>query len=275
MEITAQMVKALRDKTSLPMMDCKKALAEAGGDEAAAIHILDKKGAVRRQKMSDRVAAEGRVACFIDADKQRGGMVELRCETSPVASTDEFIALAQTIARQAAATDDPSPDVLRDQALLDDSSRKLCDKVDDVFNRLRENIQLSRAASLSGHVAYYVHHNGQVGVLVEFSGPCPDEVKQDMCMHVTALNPSFTRREQVDASEVEKKREIFQGEAQGKPEAVIDKIVTGKLGRWFSEFVLLEQPFVKDDKKSVSQVLMGVSADLTIKRFVRFEVGGG
>jgi elongation factor Ts len=226
------------------------------------------------QQMAGREAAEGRIACHVDTGRQRGGIVELRCETAPVANTDDFINLAKTIARIVANADSPSAETLRDQPLPDDPSRKLGDLMDEVFNRVRENMKIARIAQLSGNVGHYVHHNSQVGVLLQMSGECPEELKSDLCMHIAAMKPPVIRREDVDPKEVEMQRDLFAEEAKGKPPQIVDKIVGGKLNRWYSEFVLLEQPFVKDDKRSVSQVLKAVSPDLTVNRFVRYEVGG-
>ena len=256
------------------MMECKNALLEANGDADGAIEVLRKKGASKMMKMADREAAEGRIACFVDPDGRRGGMVELRCETAPVANTDDFINLARTIARQVAATENPDAETIREQSLLDGPSRKVGDLMDEVFNRIRENMKVARVAQVRGDIGSYVHHNAQVGVLVEMSGPCSDALKADICMHIAALAPPYTHRAEVDSKEVEAQKGVFAEEAKGKPEPIVEKIVGGKLNRWFSEFVLLEQPFVKDDKQSVGAVLKGVSPDLTVKRFVRFEVGG-
>jgi elongation factor Ts len=274
MQITAAMVKALRDKTGLPMMDCKKALTEAGGDEDKAIEWLRKAGLGRIQKMAARETAEGRIACHVDPRRQCAGIVELRCESAPVSGTEDFVNLANLAARQAAESEVADPQQLLEQPLADDPSRKLSDAMHDVFNRIRENMKLARAARLTGHVGQYVHHNAQVGVLVEMSEECPDQLKADVCMHIAALKPGALRREQVDPAEVERERQAVAEEAKGKPENIVEKIVTGKLNRWYSEFVLLEQPFAKDDKKSVARMLMDISPSLTVKRFLRFEVGG-
>jgi len=274
MAITAGMVKALREKTGLPMMECKNALTEAGGDEAQAIEILRKKGASKMQKMASREATEGRIACFVDPEKKRAGIVELRCETAPVATNEDFIKLADAAAQATALAEAPTPDSVRDEKLPGDSSQTVGGLLDEVFNRIRENMQIARVAQLCGNIGVYVHHNSQVGVLIEMSGDCDDDLKADLCMHIAALNPPCLRREDVDQKDVEEQKAAFAEEAAGKPEPIVEKIVGGKLNRWFSEFVLLEQPFVKDDKQSVAAVLKAVSPDLTISRFVRFEVGG-
>lgn len=272
MAITAGMVKALRDKTGLPMMECKKALTESGGDEDQAIEVLKKMGAGKIQKMATREATEGRVTCFIDSDGN-AGIVELRCETAPVAGHEDFAGLATAIARTAAACDSLCAETIRDAKLADDASKTIGQCMDEVFNRMRENMKVARVAKLAGHTGNYVHHNGKVGVLVEMSGECGDDVKADICMHIAAMNPPCLNRDDADPKEVEQQRAAFAEEAKGKPEPIVEKIVGGKLNRWYSEFVLLDQPFVKDDKKSVGEHLKGISPDLTVTKFVRFEVG--
>lgn len=273
MAITAGMVMSLRDKTGLPMMECKRALQEAEGDEVKAIELLRKKGHAQIGKRAGRETSEGRVACHLDPATGRAGIVELLCETAPVANTDDFIDLANQIARHAAAMDSPTPETLLEQHFLDDPARKLGDLLHDVVNRLRENVKIAHAGNLSGHVGHYVHHNSQVGVLVEMNADCPTELTNDVCMHIAAMRPACTRREEVDPALVEQERRIAAEQAQGKPENIIEKIVTGKLNRWYSEIVLLEQPFVKEDKKSVGQILMAAAPELTINGFLRYAVG--
>jgi elongation factor Ts len=274
MAITAGMVKALRDKTGLPMMECKKALSEAGGDEEKAIELLRKLGAGKIRRMATREATQGRIACFHDPATQSTGIVELRCETAPVANTEDFVKLVTTIARHVATAEAPAADTIRQQPFKDDPAKTLGDHMDDVFNRIRENMKIARVGKLTGNVGHYIHHNAQVGVAIEMNAECPEELKTDLCMHIAAMNPACLRREDADPQEVEQQRQIFAEEARGKPEQIIEKIVGGKLNRWYSEFVLLEQPFVKDDKKSVGQVLKDVSPELAINRFLRYEVGG-
>ena len=274
MAITAAMVKALRDRTGLPMMECKKALIEAGGDEEKAIKFLRKFAAGKIRKMASREATQGRIACFVDPQANRAGIVELRCETAPVANTEDFINLAATVARHVAAAPSPSGETIRTQPFMDDSSKTLGDHMDEVFSRIRENMKIARVGQLGGNVGHYVHHNAQVGVLVELNGECSQELKTDLCMHIAAMNPSCVRREDADPKEVEQQKAVYAEEAKGKPEPIVEKIVSGKLNRWYSEFVLLEQLFVKDDKKSVRQMLEATSPALTVTRFLRYEVGG-
>jgi elongation factor Ts len=274
MAITAAMVKALRDKTGLPMMDCKKALTENGGDEAKAIEWLRQKGLGQVSKRAARETSEGRVVCHTNADNGRTAIVELQCETAPVANTDDFVKLAGEIARHATLLESPTAETVLAQAYIDDSSRTLQDYMNDAVNRIRENIKVANVHCFDGHVGQYIHHDGRVGVMIELSGDCPDNVKADVCMHIAAMQPEFRHRDEVDKELVEQERKIAAEQAKGKPEAIIDKIVDGKINRWFSEIVLLEQPFVKDDKQSVGQMLGTVAPELTVKRYVRCSVGG-
>jgi elongation factor Ts len=274
MEVTATMVKTLREQTGLPMMDCKKALTATGGDSEKAIQHLREQGQIKGEKMKDREAGEGRIAIHVDAANKVAGIVELRCETAPVANTDDFTQLANAIAATVAAAEAPTADNLRDTPLAGNAARKVGDAIGEVFNRLRENIQIARVEKVTGSVGQYVHFDGQKGTLVEFNADCPEELGAGVCMHVTAMNPPAATRNDVDDSKVAEQRAGFEKEAAGKPPEIAAKIVEGKLGRWYSEFVLLDQPFVKDDKKSVAQALKEVNPDLTIKRFVRYEVGG-
>ena len=273
MAITAAMVMSLRNKTGLPMMECKKALEEANGDEAKAVELLRKKGLSQMDKRSGRATSEGRIACYVDADNGRVGIAELLCETEPVAKTEDFIKLVNEAARAAARLESPTSEAVLEQPLSDNPGMKIGDLLTDVVNRIRENIRVARVGNVGGHMGHYLHHNAKVGVVVEMSEACPDEVRADVCMHIAALKPTHTRREDVASDVVEQERKFAAEQAQGKPENIIEKIVAGKLSRWFSEFVLLEQPFVKEEKQSVGQMLMAAAPELTVKRFLRYEVG--
>lgn len=273
MAISAAQVKALREKTGLPMMDCKKALTESDGDEARALDWLKERGLKAQAKMIGREAGEGRIGAYIDAEKGVAGIVELRCETAPVAATDDFTELANAMAAVVAQQDDPQADSLRDCTLADGSGRKLGDYMDDVFNRLRENMVIKRVAKISGPAGKYVHFDGRSGTIVGFSEACPQELATGVCMHVTALRPPAVTRDDADPKEVEAERTRLAEEAKGKPPEIAEKIINGKLERWYSEFVLLDQPFVKDDKVSVGAALKAVSPTLTVTAVERYLVG--
>jgi elongation factor Ts len=273
MEITAAMVRDLREKTGLPMMECKKALTEASGDMDEALAWLKKNASGKMSKMASRETSQGRVACHVTPDGTRAGIVELLCETAPVANTDDFANLAAQIAKTVAGVDDPTPESILQQPSADDPSTTLDDLKSDVFSRLRENMNVKRVGSLQGHVASYAHHNAQVGVIVAFSAPCPEELANGVCMHIAAMNPPALKRAEVDPKTVAEQKAEFEAEAAGKPPEIAEKIVTGKLDRFYSEIVLLEQPFVKDDKKSVTQALQEADSGLTINAFLRYQVG--
>ncbi len=270
MEVTAGMVMDLRKKTGLPMMECKKALTEASGDADQAMELLRQRGLKKFAERSENETKEGRVVIHRDDDSGRVGIVALGCETDPVAGTEDFMKLATAAAKIAARLDDPTAAAIREESA---DGHKFGELLDEVFNRLREKLEVVAAGNGNGHVGTYVHHNGKVGVLVEFNRDCPDDLKTDVCMHVAAMKPEHLNREQVDPAEVERERQSAREEVKGKPENIIDKIVDGKLSRWYSGFVLLEQPFVKDDKKSIQQALKEVAPDLTIQKYLRFQIG--
>ncbi|NLX20808.1 MAG: translation elongation factor Ts [Phycisphaerae bacterium] len=273
-EITAAMVKSLRERSGLPMMDCKAALQEVGGDEAAAMELLRKRGALAAEKKAGRETAEGRIGAFVDREKGAGSLVELQCETAPVANNPDFKELAAKIAKQVAVTGCTDVAGLAATKCVDDPGQTVQDLLHDVLNRLRENMKIASAIRATGHVATYVHHTGKLGVMIVAEGNVQDEaLLNDVCMHIAFAQPDALNREQVPADLVAKEQEIAreQIKASGKPENMIEKILTGKMNRWFSERVLLEQAFVKDDKKTVGEVLQ--AAGVTLKSYHRLAVG--
>jgi elongation factor Ts len=274
MNISAADVKALRDRTNAPMMDCKAALTEAGCDMDKAIEILRKKNASIQAKKGERVTAEGRIAAHIDAAKKVGAILEMRCESAPVVKADAFMQLANDLAKQVALKEPASIEALLGQTLLDDAKKTVNDRIAEVVGLIRENMKPARMARMSGLLGSYCHHDGSVGVLLQVEGEKAEpQLLRDICMHITAKNPVAGKREDVPAESVEKEREIFkaQAAATGKPANIVDKIAEGKLKTWFAENVLLEQPFVKDDTKTVGDLLK--AANLQFVKFIRFKVG--
>ena len=274
MNISAADVKALRDRTNAPMMDCKAALTEAGCDMDKAIEILRKKNASIQAKKGERVTAEGRIAAYIDAAKKVGAILEMRCESAPVVKADAFMQLANDLAKQVALKEPASIEALLGQTLLDDAKKTVNDRIAEVVGLIRENMKPARMARMSGLLGSYCHHDGSVGVLLQVEGEKAEpQLLRDICMHITAKNPVAGKREDVPAESVEKEREIFkaQAAATGKPANIVDKIAEGKLKTWFAENVLLEQPFVKDDTKTVGDLLK--AANLQFVKFIRFKVG--
>jgi len=292
-EITAAMVKQLRDRTSLPMMDCKKALQEADGDMAKAEQALRRSGALAAAKKAGRETAEGRVACFVDPTGCSAGIVEMRCETAPVANTDDFIQLCNSIAQHVATCDSLAGSVeeLLAQCVAQDSSKTVEQLIHETVAKIRENMQIARFARITDAacVASYVHHNGQVAVLVQLDCPAGlgdnEQVRnlgRDLCMQVAAAQPMAVDRDSMPADVVEHEkaivRDLVQQQAKNKPEHIVEKILQGKMNKWFNERVLLEQPFVKEDKRTVEEVINQVSKTVgqpvKVVKFIRYEVGG-
>ncbi len=272
-DITAAAVKALRERTGLPMMDCKKALQEAGGNEEAAIELLRKAGKQTMDKRAGRETSTGRIAIYTDMQAGVGAMVELLCESAPVANNEEFVALAEALARQlATGPGAATADELLGQPSPSTPSKTLRTVFDDLNNRIREVFRLNRIVRIDATCGGYVHHNGSVGVLLEIEGTNPTLAK-DICMHVAAMRPQVVAIEDLDQALVAKEREIL-GEAarhEGKPEKIIEKMVEGRLRNFYAERCLNEQPFVKDDKQTVSQAAN--AGGVKIVRFVHWEVG--
>jgi elongation factor Ts len=272
-EVSAAAVKALRDKTDLPMMDCKEALKACNGDENAAVDWLRTHGKKIMGGRESRETTSGRVAIYLDAAKKVGAMIELRCESAPVANNEEFMALASGLAQQLAlGPGAKTPEDLWKQPSPNKPGKTLADQKDELSNKIREVFNLARIVRFDGTSGGYVHHNGATGVLIEFEGGTPDVVK-DIAMHTAAMRPQAVTKEELDPAVVAKEREILAGAArqEGKPENIIAKMVEGRMRNFYSERVLLEQPFVKDDKKTVGQ--LAKEAKLTIKRLVHWELG--
>jgi elongation factor Ts len=271
-EITAEAVKKLRDRTGIQMMKCKAALQKADGDMEKAIEILRKENVGAVAKLAEREAGEGRIGVFIDADKQVGALVELRCETAPVAKSDLFIQLANDLAKQVALQGAATPEALL--ALPFDLKRTVGERVAEVVSLMHENMKLARMVRLNGLLGSYVHHDGSVGVMVQVEGAKADpQLLRDVCMHITAKNPAAALREHIPQAVLDKEMEIAraQAAATGKPANIVEKIAEGKMKTWYAENVLVEQPFVKDDSKTVGDLLK--SAGLKMVRFVRLRVG--
>lgn len=274
MEITAAMVKAFRDKTGLPMMECKKALQEAGGDEEKAIEILRKSGKKTMAGRTDRETEAGRIAVYTDPKTKTSAMVELLCESAPVANTEEFIALVNALAQQLAEGPGAStPDELLDQQF---PGRKttLRHEYDELVNKIREVFRLNRMIRISATCGTYVHHNFAVGVLVEYEGP-DDAVARDVCMHVASMQPKVLSQADLDQNMLAKERAIITEEVKqnnaGKPENILEKIVEGRMKTYVAESCLLNQPFVKDTSKTVEQYAK--DNNVVIKQFVHWTLG--
>lgn len=273
-EITALAVKAFRQKTGLPLMDCKRALTEAGGDEAKAIELLRKSGEKLELKRAGRQTEFGRFGVYAGLDKNTAAMVELKCESAPVTQNNEFIQLADDLATQLAV----GPGAATGEELLEQPSPSkegmtLGDQKANLFNRIREVFNVGQLVRIEGPCAGYSHNAKTVaGVLVEVDGG-NELAAKDVCMHVAAMRPEVLNIEDLDPEDVEKEREILREAAlkEGKPAAIVEKMVEGRLRNFYSERVLCEQPFVKDDKMTVGEYAK--THGMTIKRFVHWELG--
>lgn len=254
--ISAAAVKAFRERTGLPLMDCKQALQEAGGDEDAAIEVLRKKGKQLSDKRSDRETAFGRFGMYLGTDKQVGAMVELLCESAPVTSNEQFIQLAQDLATQlATGPGAATADELLDQESPSQPGTTLRQQKDDLFNRIREVFNVGRLVRVEGTCGGYQHHAGTTaGVLVQIEGGS-DEVAKDVSMHIAAMKPQVLAVADLDEAQVEQEREILRAaaKAEGKPDNIVEKMVEGRIRQYCAERALLEQPFVKDDKLTVGE----------------------
>jgi elongation factor Ts len=276
MEVNAADVKKLRDRTGMQMMKCKAALTQAGGDMEKAVEILRLSNKDAQDKTASRETAEGRIGVYIDPARKVGAIVEVRCESAPVAKNEMFLQLSNDLARQIALKGADSAAALLAQPLIDDPARTVNDRIGDIVGLMRENVKVARMARLEGILGEYIHHDGSVGVMLQVEGEKGDPVVlRDVCMHIAAKSPMTALREQVPQDKIDKEMEIARAQAletgKNKPANIIEKIAEGKLRTWFEENVLAEQKFVKDETKTVGELLKGVG--LKLKSFVRLRVG--
>ena len=269
-------IKKLREMTGAGMMDVKKALTDASGDEEKAVALLRERGIVKAAKKADREATDGLVRAFISADGKTAGLVEINSETDFVARNADFQKLvgdfAQHIAQNAAVNGIIEVETLSSQTFLDQEIT-LGDHLAANISKIGENLVLHRAArfsSESGIVVSYVHQNDKIGVLVELEGGDLSLAK-DVALHIAAERPRYLSRDEVNTDDLEKEKEILTNKAinEGKPANIVEKIVTGQLAKFYEENVLLEQKFVKDNDKTI-KALIGAAK---IVRFARFEIG--
>ncbi len=282
--ITAQMVKELRDRTGAGMMDSKKALTEAGGDMEKAIEVLREKGLASVAKKAGRIAAEGVVASYVSEDLKKAGMVEFNCETDFVGLNEEFKAAAEGFAKVASETNAKDIEEFKNEAY---GASTVAEAINDLISKIGENMSLRRFVKFDaadGVIASYTHMGGKIGVLVqvksENSNAEVQRVAKDIAMHVAATNPAFLNKELVDNETLEKEKEIYRVQAQneGKPENIVEKMVMGRVNKYYKEAVLLEQPFVKDPDVSVSKFVQNEAKNLgaiEVVRYARFEKGEG
>ena len=284
MEITAELVKTLRDQTDAGMMDCKKALKETGGDLEAAVAYLRQKGLAVAAKRAGRTASEGTIWAHISPDQNSGVLLEVNCETDFVAKTDSFTELGSRLAGQLAASALETVDQLLAQPSPHHPGLTVTDYLNEVIAKTGEKCAIRRFVRYGGDlVAAYIHHGGKIGVLLELSGaaPAPEAVTaaKDLAMQIAAANPLAVSREDVNPEAVAKEKAIFEAQAResGKPENIIEKMVTGRLEKFYKEACLLQQAFVKNPDQTVAQYLKEVGGrlgqDLKVRRFTRYQVG--
>jgi len=261
-EITAAAVKALREKTGLGMMECKKALQETDGDMAAAADLLRKKGLALAEKKAGRETSEGLVAIKTADDGGSAAMVEVQCETDFCARNEVFASMVSKVAEMAAAAQDGPIE----------ATDEINQAVQDALAKIGENMKYVRGIKISApKIGTYLHHNNKVGVVVGVEGEITDQTLSDLCMHIAFADPMAITTDEVPAEIVEKEKAFATEEAlaSGKPPQIVEKIVAGKMAKFLAGKALLEQPFVRDDKKKVKQIL----GDAKVIAFARYAVG--
>ncbi len=274
--VTAAQVKELREKTGAGMMECKKVLAETDGNEEKAIELLKERGVLKAEKKSGRVAAEGLVNVYISDDKKVGAIVEVNCETDFVSRGDDFKAFVASIAKQVATQDPKDVEDLLAQKYVEDESITVQEALTNLIAKIGENMSIRRFNRYvtEGALTGYLHNEGAIGVLVDLSED-NEELGQDICLQITAGKPEFLNEDDVPADRLEKEKEILKAQVinEGRPENVAEKIVMGRLGKFYGEYCLVDQEFVKDSSQLVKDVLK--SKGVTINRFARLERGEG
>lgn len=274
MAIGASTVKELRERTGAGMMDCKKALTAVGGDMQKAIDYLREKGIAKAAKKSGRVAAEGAVAAYVTDDKKTGVLLEVNCETDFTANNENFRALEQKIIEHIAEAKPADLDALNDSVI---GGKKVSDLVTEATATIGEKISIRRFTvyETAGKLTTYIHMSGKIGVLVELTGGT-DELGKDVAMQIAAANPSAVDRAGVDASELEHEKEILRKQAleEGKPEKIVEKMVLGRINKFYKEVCLVEQDFVKAEPGSKTTV-KDILGKEKVVRFTRYQLGEG
>ena len=269
--VTAAMVKELRERTGAGMMDCKKALAETNGDMSKAADYLREKGIAKAAKKSGRIAAEGAVAAYVSADGKVASMVEVNCETDFTANNESFRELVKEVTEQVAKVNPADLDALNESKI---GAKKVIDLVTEATATIGEKISVRRFVryETKGKLTSYIHMGGKIGVLVELDGGT-DELGKDVALQIAAMNPLAVDRDRVDAAELEHEKEILRKQAleEGKPEKIVERMVEGRIKKFYKEVCLVEQEFVKDNEKTVNDVLGGVK----VLNFARYQLGEG
>lgn len=287
MVITAKMVAELREKTGAGMMDCKKALTQAEGDFDKAIEILREKGLAAAAKKSGRIAAEGLVMTYISEDGKTGVVVEVNCETDFVAKNEDFVNLTTNIAKQVAASKAETVEEVLAEPYIADSSVTVKDAITALIAKLGENMtfrRFERFHTEDGVIAEYIHGGGRIAVMVQLEGcNCEGakEVAKEIALQVAAAHPLYIKPEDVSVETLAKEREIYRQQClnEGKPEKIVDKIVEGKVQKYYKDVCLIEQPWIRDQDVSIKKFLQQkekeLGKSLSIVKFARFENGEG
>ena len=274
--ITASQVKELREKTGAGMMDCKKVLTETNGDEEKAIELLRERGIAKAAKKSDRIAAEGLVDTYISEDGKVGVVVEVNAETDFVAKNDEFKSFVKDVAKQVAEKNPADVEALLEQTSIAEPDKTVKEVLTNKIATIGENMSIRRFERFETNnlLESYIHGDGKIAVLVEIENGTT-ELAKDICMQIAAARPEYLDRDAVPAERLAKEMEILKAQAmnEGKPEAIAEKIVQGRLGKFYSEICLVEQEFVKDSDIKVGKLVADKGAKIV--RFARFEKGEG
>ncbi len=275
-EITAALVKQLRDATNVSMMECKRALQDSDGDMDQALKILREKGMATAAKKAARTANQGLVAAEVSEDGKSGAIIEINCETDFVARNEGFINFVAEMATKANEIEGELAEVVKDEVV-----QKITEIGENIVVKRNTRYQLQG----TGVVGSYIHMGGKVGVLVEVAcekdetigSDAFQEAVKDVTLHIAASSPRFLTSDEVSEDEIKAEREIYAKQVEGKPENIIDKIVDGKMQKFFSEICLVDQPFVKEPKQSVAQYLeeKGKEAgdSISVRRFARYQLG--
>ena len=287
MAVSMADVKKLREMTGAGMLDCKNALEEAQGDIEKAKEILRVKGLAKAEKKAGRETKEGLIRVRVTEDRKKGAMIELNCETDFVARNEEFQKLADEILEHVLSLDENAnregegSDILP-QKFFKEEGKTVEELIKEAIAKIGENIRLTRYCryDTEDYLHSYLHGGGRIGVLLEFKAPQVNDdvirLVQDVAMQIAAMRPEFVSVETIPSDVLEREKSILKEQAkqEGKPEHILEKIVQGKLKKFYQEKVLLEQAFIKDDKKTVGQVIKESGLGVEIKRFCRFELGG-
>ena len=275
-----ELITKLREMTGAGIKDCNNALKEANNDIETAVKILREKGIASAVKRADRAAKQGVVVAKLSEDKKQGVLVELDCETDFVARTDKFKELANNLASFVMKT--KSQENILEQKF--DGIRTVQDVIKEAIGTIGENIVLKRTAKFitTGEIASYIHMNNSLGVLVNFEAPKDvveseafKNLEKEIAMQIAAVSPLYITRDQVPQEKLEEEKAIYikQLQEEGKPANIIDKIVIGKLNKFYSQICLIEQPYMREEKETIKKIIEKVSKDIVVKNFARFKIG--